>query len=31
MKWPKCNAEIKARVDGSLAALTHDQFVTTIS
>jgi len=31
MKWPKSNAEIEARVDGALAALTHDQLLAITS
>jgi peptidoglycan hydrolase-like protein with peptidoglycan-binding domain len=31
MKWPKTNAEIEARVDGALAALTHDQLLAITS
>ncbi len=31
MKWPRTNAEIEARVDGALAALTHDQLLAITS
>jgi hypothetical protein len=31
MKWPKSPAEIEARVDGALAALTHDQLLAITS
>lgn len=31
VSWPKSNAEIAARVDGALAALTHDQLLAITS